>query len=85
VIVGGGVGECLSFAYDREGNVLHVDLVPPYGGQESDEIDEGVVVRSNPATGAVENLEILVFSRRFEKLGDRFEVPLTGELRLLPA
>jgi hypothetical protein len=70
----------LSLSYDQEGDILYVNVVEPYAGQESDEIAEGVVARMNPGTGAVENLEILFFSSRFERLGDLFRLPVGATL-----
>ncbi len=49
----------LTFQYDRDADTLHISTRTPYPGQESEELDDGVVARFNPATGEVENLEIL--------------------------
>lgn len=70
----------LTLSYDREGDILYVDVVAPYAGQESDEIAEGVVARLNPTSGVVENLEILFFSSRFDRLGDRVRLPIGATL-----
>lgn len=56
--------ERLTFRYDREGDILYVDRVPPYAEQESEELEDGVVARLNPRTGDVENWEVLYFSTR---------------------
>ena len=66
----------LTLRYDREGDVLYVDVLPPYAGQESDEIGDGVVGRMNAETGEVENLEVLFFSSRFGELGQKLHLPL---------
>jgi hypothetical protein len=71
----------LTFKYDREGDILHIDKVPPYAEQESEELDDGVVARLNPTTGEIENLEVLFFSTRLLRK-DLFELPVTAELRL---
>ena len=71
----------LTFRYDREGDILYVDSCPPYARQESEELEDDVVARLNPNTGAVENLEILFFSTRLLR-GDLFELPLAADLRL---
>lgn len=71
----------LTFRYDREADILYVDTVIPYAGQESEELGDDVVARLNPVTGDVETLEILFFSTRLLR-GDLFEVPVAGELRL---
>lgn len=70
----------LTFSYDREGDILYVDVIPPYGGQDSDDLGDGVIARMNPTTGEVENLEILGFSRRFERLGDLLRLPIGARM-----
>ena len=71
----------LRFTYDRIGDILSIDVCDPYVGQDSDEIDEGVVARFNPKTHEVENLEILFFTKRLQD-GETIELPLTADLRL---
>ena len=66
----------MTYSYDREGDILYVNAVEPYAAQASDEIADGVVARMNPDTGAVENLEILSFSKRFARLGDILSLPI---------
>jgi len=68
----------LSISYDIEGDILQMQVIAPYLGQETDMTDEGLVVRTNPKTGAVEAIEILGFARRFAKLGDRLEFPFSA-------
>lgn len=70
----------LTLSYDVEGDMLYIDVVPPYEGQESDELGDGVVARTNPDTGVVETLEILAFSRHFTRLGDRLVLPVAARL-----
>lgn len=70
----------LTFHYDEPGDILYVDLVPPYASQLSDEIGDGVVVRTNPETGAVENMEILSFSARAG--AGSLVLPLIADLQL---
>jgi hypothetical protein len=44
-------------------------------------LGDGIVARLNPATGRIENLEILFFSSRVE--GERsLELPVSADLRL---
>ena len=76
------MAEKLVFEYDKTGDILYVTTVPPYAEQESEELDDEVVARLNPKTGAVEGLEILFFSKRMaeKKL---FELPVTGDLHLV--
>jgi uncharacterized protein YuzE len=71
----------LSFKYDREADILHIDKCPPYPEQESEELGDEVVARLNPETGAIENMEVLFFSTRLLR-GDLFEIPVEADLRL---
>lgn len=71
----------LTFKYDREADILHIDKKPPYAAQESEEVDDGVIARMNPASGEIENLEVLFFSTRLLR-EDLFELPVTADLRL---
>ena len=71
----------LTFKYDREADILHIAKCPPYADQESEELGDDVVARLNPSTGAIENLEIMVFSTRLLR-GDLFQLPVTADLRL---
>jgi uncharacterized protein YuzE len=73
--------EQLHFHYDREGDILYINRCQPYAEQESEEISEEVIVRLNPKSRIVENVEILFFSTRLLKSGD-FSIPLLAELRL---
>ena len=66
-------------SYDKEGDVLHIDVAEPYAEQETDINDDWIVMRTNPKTGAVENVEIVGFSGRFHGLGDEIELPFSGE------
>jgi uncharacterized protein YuzE len=72
----------LTFRYDREGDILYIDKVTPYAGQESEELGDDVVARLNPETGAVETLELLFFSTRLLRT-DVFELPVDADLRLV--
>jgi len=56
----------LTFKYDREGDILHIDKCPPYPEQESEELGDDVIARLNPVTGEIENLEVLFFSTRLK-------------------
>ena len=75
------VGAKLTFKYDREADVSHIDKRPPYAEQESQELGDEVIARLNPQTGAVENLEVLFFSTRLLR-GDLFEVAIEAELHI---
>jgi uncharacterized protein YuzE len=54
----------LMFRYDKVGDILYIDTCSPYAEQESEEIGNEVIARLNPASGTIENLEILFFSKR---------------------
>jgi len=71
----------LTFKYDREGDILHIDKCAPYTAQESEELGDDVIARLNPTTREVENLEVLFFSTRLLR-SDLFELPVTADLRL---
>lgn len=71
----------LTFKYDREADILHIDKCPPYAEQESEELPDEIVARLNPTTGEVENLEVLFFSTRLLRT-DLFELPVNADLRL---
>lgn len=71
----------LTFTYDREADILHIDTCPPYAEQESEERGDEVVVRLNPETGAVENLEVLFCSTRRLR-SELFQLPVPAELWL---
>ena len=71
----------LTFKYDREADILHIDKCAPYPEQESEELGDDVVARLNPRTGGIENLEVLFFSTRLLR-SDLFELPVTADLRV---
>ena len=71
----------LSFKYDRDADILYINKRDPYPAQESEELPGEVVVRLNPESGEIENVEVLFFSTRLLR-GDQFELPITADLRL---
>ncbi len=71
----------LSFRYDREADILHIDTCPPYAAKESEEIGDEVTARINPTSGEVENLEVLFFSTRLLR-NELFELPVIAYLKL---
>ncbi len=71
----------LTFKYDREADILHIDKCPPYAAQESEELGDDVVARLNPTTHEVENLEVMFFATRLLR-SDLFELPVAADLRL---
>lgn len=72
----------LSFKYDREADILHIDKCAPYPEQDSEELGDEVIARLNPETGAVENVEVLFFTTRLLR-GDLFELPVAADLHLV--
>lgn len=72
----------LSFKYDRAGDILYIDKVPPYTEQETEELGDDVVARLNPTTGEIENLEVLFFSTRLLR-SDLLTLPVTADLRMV--
>lgn len=75
------MGAKLTFKYDRDADILHIDKRPPYPEQESEELGDEVIARLNPTTGAIENMEVLFFSTRLLR-GELFEIPVDAELHV---
>lgn len=71
----------LTFRYDREADILHIDKCAPYPAQESEELGDEVIARINPTTDEVENLEVLFFSTRLLR-NELFDLPVAADLRL---
>jgi hypothetical protein len=71
----------LTFRYDREADILHIDKCVPYATQESEELGDEVIARINPTTDAVENVEVLFFSTRLLR-NDLFDLPVAADLRV---
>ena len=71
----------LTFKYDREADILHIDKCSPYAEQESEEMGDEMVARLNPDTHEVENPEVLFFSTRLLR-SEMLTVPVIAELRL---
>ena len=72
----------LSFRYDSTGDILYVDVCPPYAAQESEEIGDEIVARLNPESGEIENLEILFFSKRWKQKSP-LQLPIDAAFRLV--
>lgn len=75
------MGKTLNFEYDREADILYINVCPPYAEQESEELEDEIVARLNPQTGEVENVEILFFSTRLLRK-ELFTLPITAHLHL---
>jgi uncharacterized protein YuzE len=74
------MGKALKLSYDAEGDILYIDTVAPHEGQRTSAVGEGVIVRSDADSGAVENVEIWAFMARASSEGG-IEIPLTARLR----
>ncbi|MEA5518479.1 DUF2283 domain-containing protein [Limnoraphis robusta] len=72
----------LTFRYDKVGDILYIDICPPYAEQESEEIGEEIIARLNPRSGEIENLEILFFSKRLEEK-TLFQLPINAALKFV--
>lgn len=71
----------LRFKYDPEADIFYVDTCKPYAAQESEELGDDTVARLNPTTGAIENLEVLFFSKRILR-GQGLQLPVAADLRV---
>lgn len=71
----------LTLRYDQVGDILYIDKVSPYPEQDSEELDNEIVVRMHPETGEVENLEILFYTARLRR-GETLELPIVASLKL---
>ena len=70
----------MTIKYDQASDTLYIDACPPYEEQESDEIAVGVLARTNPKTGDVENLEVMSFQKR-SAAGDPFDIPVSLDMK----
>lgn len=61
----------LKFEYDEVGDILYISKVTPYSEQETEQLAYNVAARRNPRTGAIENLEVLFFTRWLLKQGQQ--------------
>jgi len=71
----------LIFQYDREADILYINTCSPYPEQESEELDDEIIVRLNPDTDEIENIEILFFSTRLLRK-ELFQLPISANLHL---
>ena len=74
------MAEKLTFQYDREADILYINTVTPYAEQESEELADEIIMRLNPKTGKVENLEVLFFTSRLLRR-ELFSLPIIADLR----
>lgn len=75
----------LNIEYDREGDILYLDVCPPGDDEVMVEVAPGALLRQNTVTGAIEGIEIHGLSRR--AAGESgFAVPVRIDLApLVPA
>jgi len=71
----------LIFQYDWETDILYINTCPPYPEQETEELDDEIIVRLNPETDEIENIEILFFSTRLLRK-ELFQLPISANLHL---
>jgi len=71
----------LTFRYDKIGDILYLDKCKPYAEQESEMLEDEIVVRLNPKTDEIETVEILWFKKRLEA-GKEIVLPVDADLRL---
>ena len=74
----------LNFHYDREGDIMYINTRAPYPEQESEELDDEVIVRLNPNSKEVENIEILFYSSRLLRSND-IHLPLEADITKIAA
>jgi uncharacterized protein YuzE len=74
------MAQTLTFEYDREADILYINTVVPYAGQESEELGDEIIARLNPQTGNIENLEVLFFTSRLLRR-ELFSLPIIANLR----
>lgn len=70
----------LTFQYDREADILYINTLSPYAGQDSEELGDEIIARLNPKTGKIENLEVLFFTSRLLRR-EIFSLPVIADLR----
>ncbi|GBF82703.1 DUF2283 domain-containing protein [Aphanothece sacrum] len=75
------MAENLIFKYDPIGDILYINKCQPYPEQESEELGDDIIIRLNPQTEEIENLEILFFSQRIKE-DKELTLPVIANLRL---
>ena len=75
--------EKLTLQYDREADILYINKRTPYAEQQSEDLGDELVVRLNPDTHEIENMESLFFSTRLLRI-NLLELPVFAQLRLAP-
>ena len=67
--------------YGLYGDILYLGTMTLCPEQEAKEFDYGVVVRLNPQSGEIENLDILCFSARVPS-GGTLQLPILAKFHL---
>jgi uncharacterized protein YuzE len=44
------MAENLTFRYDKIGDILYIDICPPYSEQETEELGDEIIARFNPTS-----------------------------------
>lgn len=69
----------LTFQYDSVGDILILQTCPSYAAQETEELEDEVLARFNPESGAIEAIEILFFSKRVSQ--EPLKLPIIAMLQ----
>jgi hypothetical protein len=74
----------LTLCYDREGDILHIEIGPKKESLVFDFLPNDFVVAYDHETGQVDHLDILGFSRHFAHLDDLLELPVQVTMTINP-
>jgi hypothetical protein len=74
----------LTLSYDKEGDILHIAVVPEMSTEPFDFLADDLVARYDPDTRVIEHLDILGFAARFQTPDHVMELPIEASMRLLP-
>lgn len=75
------MGKEIRISYDKEGDILDISLGLPREAI-SEEIEDDLLVRLDPATREVVGFSVINFEKWFEKVKDFKQLPIEGDLRL---
>ena len=70
----------LKITYDEIGDILYLETTKAYAPRETTHLGRDVLGRINPRTGALENIEVLFFTKRARKRKG-FALPVFAEFR----
>ncbi|MDE0636759.1 MAG: DUF2283 domain-containing protein [Candidatus Poribacteria bacterium] len=63
----------------KNSKIYYINTCEPYPEQESEEFKDEILVRFNPKTSEIENLEVLFFSTRLLR-EELFQLPISARL-----